>query len=348
VIDALDLLRELSELVGISGEEDAVRDRIAREIRDYVEDMTIDPMGNLLAVRRGTGESDLRVMAAAHMDEVGMMVTGFDSDGSIRFGAVGGLDARILPGTRVLVGRDQLPGVILWPPIHVNKKADTVPIGSLRIDIGASNKQSAQKGLARGDTIAFDSAFVELGSTVRGKALDDRAGCVSLIKLVQSDPFPFDLHVAFTVQEEVGVRGAQVAAQRIEPDVAFVLETTACHDLPRDDDQPDQTTITHMGAGPAITVRDRSMISDPRLVRYVLRVAEAEGIPHQFRSPMHAGGTDAGRIHVTDGGVPSTVVATPCRYLHSPHLIMHLDDWTNQARLLDAAWRALTPDVLGR
>ncbi|MBN1562519.1 MAG: M20/M25/M40 family metallo-hydrolase [Anaerolineae bacterium] len=343
-----DLLRDLSELIGVSGEEDAVRDWIACEIRELVDDLIIDPVGNLLAVRRGTGESDLRVMAAAHMDEVGMIVTGFDSDGTIRFSNVGGLDARILPGSRVLVGPDHIPGVILWPPIHVNKSMDTVPISNLRIDIGSLSKNNAQNGIELGDRIAFDSPFIELGPTVRGKALDDRAGCASLIKLMQADPFPFDLHVAFTVQEEVGLRGAQVAAQRIAPDMAFVLETTACHDLPQDESEPDHTTITQMGGGPVITVTDRTTVSDPRLVRHLLRVGDAAGIPHQFRSPMHAGGTDAGTIHRTRGGVPSVTVANPCRYLHGPNLIMSLEDWANQARLLDAAWRALTPDVLSR
>jgi putative aminopeptidase FrvX len=223
-----------------------------------------------------------------------------------------------------------------------------VPTDRLRIDIGAATKDAAQNGIERGDRIAFASAFTELGPTIRSKALDDRAGCASLIKLVRGDPFPFDLHVAFTVQEEVGLRGAKVAAQRIQPDVAFVLETTACHDLPQDPDEPDQTTITALGGGPAITVMDRSMISDPRLVRHLVDVAEREGIPHQFRSPQHAGGTDAGAIHKTGIGAPSAVVATPCRYLHGPHSIMSLSDWENQATLLRAAWMALTLSVLER
>lgn len=344
----VELLRELCEAIGVSGDEGDIRDLILKHIRDYVEDIQIDPMGSLLAVKRGTGQVKLRVMAAAHMDEVGMTITGFDSDGSLRFQQVGGLDARILPGTRVLVGPKRLPGVISWVPIHLNPSEDAVAMDRLRIDIGATSKESAQSGLERGDLIAFASEFVELGPTVRCKAFDDRAGCASLIKLIQGDPFPFDLHVAFTVQEEVGLRGAKVAAQRIQPDVAFVLESTACHDLPQNPDEPDQTTITRLGAGPAITVMDHSMISDPRLVRHLVRVAEAQGIPHQFRSPQHAGGTDAGAIHKTGIGVPSVVVANPCRYLHGPHLIMSLSDWENQSRLVRAAWMELTPAVLER
>ncbi len=340
------LLRELSEAVGVSGEEGAVRALVLDHIRDHVDDIQIDPVGNLLAVKRGTGAVGLRVMAAAHMDEVGLMITGADSDGSIRFAAVGGLDARILPGTRVLVGPDNVPGIVQWTPIHLNKGTDTVPIERLRIDIGASSRDSALNGIERGDRVAFAGEFIELGPTVRGKAFDDRAGCASLIRLVQGDPFPFDLHVAFTVQEEVGLRGAQVAAQRIRPDIAFVLETTACHDLPQDPDEPDQTTITRLGGGPAITVADRSMISDRRLVRHLVTVADAAGIPHQFRSPQHAGGTDAGIIHRSGTGVPSVVVSNPCRYLHGPYAIMNRADWDHQSGLLRAAWDALPGDIL--
>lgn len=343
------ILHELCEAVGVSGVEDEVRALILNAIQDYVEDIRLDALGNIIAVRRGTGDVSLRVMAAAHMDEVGMMVMGHGSDGLIRFSAVGGLDTRILPGTRVLVGPDKVPGVIDWVPIHLNTGTNTVEIDRLRIDIGAGNREAAQSAAQCGDRIAFASEYVELGPTARCKAFDDRAGCASLIKLIQGDPFPFDLFVAFTVQEEVGPRGAAVAARRIQPDIAFVLETTACHDLPEDDpDEPDQTTITRMGYGPAITVMDHSMISDPRLVRHLVHVAEAEGIPCQFRSPQHAGGTDAGVIHRIGPGIPSVVVANPCRYLHGPFSIMNLTDFENQSRLLRAAWMALTPAVLER
>lgn len=344
----IEVLRELSEAVGVSGEEGEVRALILRHIRDHADDIQLDALGNVIALKRGTGASKLRVMAAAHMDEVGMMVMGFDSDGSIRFSAVGGLDARILPGVRVWVGPDKIPGVIAWPPIHLNKDQDTVPIDRLRIDIGAANRDAAQKAVSRGDRIAFASAFETLGPTVRGKAFDDRAGCASLIRLLQGERFPFDLYAVFTVQEEVGLRGARAAAGRIQPDVAFVLETTACHDLPQDPDEPDQTTITRLGGGPAITVADRSMVSDPRLVRHLVRAGEAAGIPHQFRSPQHAGGTDAGAIHRTGVGVPSVVVANPCRYLHGPYAIMSVADWENQAALLRAAWETLDEGVLRR
>src|SRR5690606_32209986 len=184
------ILRELSEAIGVSSAEDAVRDLIYEHIRDYVEDARIDALGNLIAARRGTGAVALRVMADARMDDAGLIAIGYDSDGSLRFRAVGGLDARILPGTRVLVGPDRIPGVIMWTPIHLNRSKDTVSIERLRIDIGASSRDSAQSAVERGELVAFDSRFVELGPTVRGKALDDRAGCASLIALVQGERFP--------------------------------------------------------------------------------------------------------------------------------------------------------------
>jgi len=344
----IEILRELSEAIGVSGNEDAVRDIIARHIAGHVDEMQIDTMGNLITLKRGTGSVNLRVMAAAHMDEVGFMITGFDSDGSIRFTSVGGVDARILPGLRVRVGPDHVPGVVMWPPIHLNTSQDTVAIDRLRIDIGATSRDSAQNAASVGDLIAFDSPFTELGPTVRGKAFDDRASCVNLIRLVQGDPLPFDLVAVFTVQEEVGLRGAGIVANRIRPDAAFVMETTACHDLPQEPDEPDQTTITTIGAGPVITVADKRTISDPRLVQHLVRVGDAEGIPHQFRSPQHAGGTDAGAIHMTGRGVPSVTVSTPCRYLHGPNLIISLSDWEHQAALLRAAWLALDEAVLSR
>ncbi len=341
------LLKQLSEAFGVSGDEDAVRALVLDAIRPHVTDLHIDPMGNILAVKRGTGAQNLRVMAAAHMDEVGMMVMGADSDGLIRFTSIGGLDARILPGARVLVGPERVPGVIGFTPIHLNRSQTAVEIDNLRIDIGVSSREAAQRAAERGDRIAFASEYVDLGPTVRCKAFDDRAGCATLIRLVQGEPFPFDLQVAFTVQEEVGLRGAIVAARHFMPDAAFVLETTACHDLPQDPDEPDQTTITRMGEGPAIYVADRTTIYPPRMVQHLVSAAERAGLPHQFRSPQHAGGTDAGVIHQAGTGVLTATISTPCRYLHGPHTLMHKADWLAQHDLLRAAWETLTPGALG-
>ncbi len=174
---------------------------------------------------------------------------------------------------------------------------------------------------------------------LRGKAFDDRAGCSLLIDLLQADPYPVDVLAAFTVQEEVGLRGAKVAAQTLNPDVAFVLEGTTAHDLPNPnaevDDDTDVNPTCIFGGGPALTVMDRSMIADPRLIKLLRETAEAEGIPYQFKTQL-GGGTDAGSIHLANAGVPSAVISMPCRYIHSPTAYLHRDDYDNGLRLIKA------------
>ncbi len=331
-------LQALSEAVGVSGSEDAVRKIVLEAIDGHVSDVKINALGGITALKKGTGARDLRVMIAAHMDEVGFIVRGFDCDGLIRFSAIGGIDDRILPGLRVWIG--SVPGVILWVPIHLNYDQNVVKLKDLRIDIGASSKDEAAGKVKPGDRIAFDSKFMEIGDKVlRGKAFDDRAGCSLLIDLLQGDPYPVDVLAAFTVQEEVGLRGAKVAAQALNPDVAFVLEGTTAHDLPNPKAEPDDDTDVNptciFGGGPALTVMDRSMIADPRLVSLLRETAEAEGIPYQFKTQL-GGGTDAGSIHLTNAGVPSAVISMPCRYIHSPTAYLHRDDYDNGLRLIKA------------
>jgi len=346
------MIKELSEAIGVSGAEDEVRAIILKAIKDHVEDIRIDPLGNVLAVKRGHSpqEDDLRVMVAAHMDEVGFMVMGVESDGTLRVGAVGGFDDRILPGLRLVIGKDKVPGVFDWTPIHINHDQKVVPLDRLRVDIGALTKEEANGKVKVGDTAAFATSYVERGKAAMGKAFDDRVGCAVLIELIQGDPFPFDLHVAFTVQEEVGLRGARVAAQTIRPDVAFVLETTTAHDLPpvdKDPEAPRPSPVTELGKGPALTLVDRSVIVDRRLLDHLRKTAEAEGIPFQYKRAM-AGGTDAGAVFVTNEGVPSAVVSVPCRYIHGPLAHCNLDDVANTVKLMRAALARFTPDVMAR
>ncbi len=333
------ILKELSEAVGVSGAEDAVRKLILSAIDGHAEHIRIDPLGGVSAVKLGTGAGKLRVMVAAHMDEVGFMVRGFDADGLIRFSAIGGIDDRILPGLRVRIG--EVPGVIIWTPIHLNRDQNVVKIANLRIDIGAANKDEAAAKVKPGDRIAFDSRFMEIGDKVlRGKSFDDRVGCSLLVDLLQGDPYPVDVLAAFTVQEEIGLRGARVAAQRLQPDVAFVLEGTTAHDLPNpladpDDDAPVNPTCRLQG-GPALTVMDRSMIVNPRLLHFLRDTAQSEGIPFQYKTQL-GGGTDGGSIHLANAGVPTAVISMPCRYIHSPTAYLHRDDYDNTLRLIKAA-----------
>ncbi len=331
------LLKELSDAFGVSGHEDAVRQLILDTIEDWVDEHHVDALGNLIAFKKGTGDVRRKVMIAAHMDEVGLMIMHVEKEGSLRFRPVGGIDHRVLLAKKVLIGDDRVPGVIGMKPIHLleRKERQRVPeVKELSIDIGASSKEEAERLVKIGDYAAFDVSFSELGGglrTAKGKAFDDRAGCAVLVELLR-DSYPFDLYAAFTVQEEVGLRGARVAAYSIAPDLAFALEGTICDDLPK---KRDVSPTTELGAGPAITIMDRSVIADRRLVKLLVDTAEQNRIPYQFKQPG-LGGTDAGAIHRTREGVPSAVVAVPARYIHSPTCLLSLNDFENTVRLMRA------------
>ncbi len=346
------LIKELSEAFGVSGAEDEVRAVILKAIKDHVVDIRIDPLGNVLAVKKGSKpkKHDPRVLVSAHMDEVGFMVQGIESDGTLRVAAVGGFDDRILPGLRVVIGGKKVPGVFDWKPVHLGRDRKVVELSRLRVDIGVNTKEEANGKVNIGDRATFNTPYVERGRAAIGKALDDRVGCAVLIDLIQGDPFPYDLHVAFTVQEEIGLRGARVAGQAIQPDVAFVLETTMAHDLPPVDDDPDiprPSPVSELGKGPVLTLVDRSVIVDRRLLNHLRDAAEAADIPYQYKQAM-VGGTDAGAVFQTNAGVPSAVVSVPCRYIHGPSAMCHLDDVERTIKLMRAALERFSPDVLAR
>ena len=347
------LLKELSEAIGISGKEDAVRKVVLEAIKDHATNIRIDPMGSITALKVSRDKSRVRVMLAAHMDEVGFMVMGYDSDGLIRFASVGGIDDRILPGLRVKVGDNHIPGVIVWTPIHKNQEQNVVKMSNLRIDIGATSKDEASGKAKRGDSIAFDSRYMEIGEhMLRGKSFDDRAGCSLLIDVLQDGAYPVEVLAAFTVQEEVGLRGAQVAAQTLKPDLAIVLEGTTAHDVPSPTAEPDDedeapNPACRVQGGPVLTVMDRSLIVNPRLLAFLRETAEAEGIPYQYKT-LPGGGTDGGAIHTANSGVPTAVISLPCRYIHSPSAYLHRDDYNNTLRLIKAALNRITPDILER
>jgi endoglucanase len=343
------MLKELSEAIGVSGDEGAVRDLIIGAIEGHVDEFRVDAVGNLIAFKRGTGAQPLVGLVAAHMDEVGFMVTGHDSSGFLILESIGGIDDKILPGLRVLVGNKKKHGVFLWKPIHKGRDQAIVNLSNMRVDIGAASKDSASSAAPIGTHVAFDSQYIELSeTTVRGKAFDDRAGCAELVELCQGDALPFDLYAAFTVQEEVGLRGASVLVESIRPDFALILEATACHETPQDPDEPDMTTVTKLGQGPAITYMDRSSIAHPGLLKHFTSTAQQEGIPHQFRSPQFAGGTDAGSIHISGAGVPAMGISLPCRYLHGPNSIISLQDYDHTVQLVRAALTRITPSHLER
>jgi len=346
-MDVLELLGRLSEAPGVSGDEGAVRTILKEAIKPYVDKMRVDALGNLIAVRRATQENPMRVMVEAHMDEVGLMVIRAEKNGHLRFRKVGGIDDRILPAKRVKVGKEGIPGVIGIKPIHLLKgeeKKRVLGVDDLFIDIGVSSQEEAERLVKRGDRAVFDTAFDDLGLRVKGKAFDDRVGCAILGGLLAAGPYPVELYAVFATQEEIGARGARVAAYDINPDVAFVLEGTVADDLPK---EKDESPTTELGKGPALTVMDRSVIVDPRLLRFLIRTAEAEGIPYQVKQPG-VGGTDAGRIHLAREGVPSAVTAVPCRYIHGPASVLDKQDLNWTLQLMQAALRGISRDVLAR
>ncbi len=348
------ILKQLAEAIGVSGDEAPVRAVVLEAVRDHVDEVKVDAMGNVLALKRGAGravksprdgERRLRVMMAAHMDEIGLMVIDQDKDGFLSVRSVGGIDARLLPGSLLTVGPERLPGVIGIKPIHLIDEEEygkVVKIEQLAVDIGAKSKEEAEKLAPVGTYMTLDTEFRELGPTVMGKAFDDRVGCAVLIELLQGEPFRFDLHAAFTVQEEVGLRGAQVAAYAIDPDCAFTLEGTVADDIPKD---KDTSPTTELGKGPAVTVMDRSFIADKRLVELIKSTAEELDIPYQIKRPG-IGGTDSGAIHRSGVGVPSVTVAVPCRYIHSPVGILSLDDLRNTVRLVRQSLSRLRTSTL--
>lgn len=342
-----ELLQTLSEAVGVAGDEKEVRLLLRDLIADHVDEWRVDTMGNLLATKRGTGESDLRVLVDAHMDEVGLLITDIESDGTLKFEPIGGIADHTLLGKPVQVGAKKLNGAIGARPIHLlnaSQRRSVVKGDSMRIDIGATKKENASSKVKVGDRATFLASYEESGRVAMGKALDNRAGCAALVTLLQQDPYPFDLFAAFTVQEEVGLRGAQVASYALSPDVALVLECTPAYDLPN---KHDVSPNVRLGKGPSLYVMDRATIQDPRLVRHIMRTAEENGIPFQVRQPG-GGGTNAGAIQRAGSGVITATIATPARYLHAPTGMINLDDFENVIRLAEATLRGLHRDLFER
>jgi tetrahedral aminopeptidase len=346
------VLERLSNEFGPSGRERAVRALIKAEVEPLVDRLEVDAMGNLITFKAGTGpEPRLKVMASAHMDEVGFMITQIAKSGLLNFRTIGTISARMLLAKRVVIGSgvigdDRVPGVIGAPVPHLQtaESARKVPdVNDLAIDIGAENDKAANGKVKVGDYGVFATQYTVLSDdpawpTVRGKAFDDRAGCAALIGLL-AGRYPVDLYAVFTVQEEVGLRGARVAAYRVEPDAAFSLEGTICDDLPKRPED-DVTPVTRVGDGPALSLMDRALVSHPGLLRLLQDTAAAENIRIQYKAPM-LGSTDSGAIHLTRAGVPAITVSIPCRYIHSPAAILNLNDLHDAVRLVAAALRRI-------
>jgi endoglucanase len=300
-------------------------------------------LGNVLVTRRGRGENLLRVMVAAHMDEVGLMITHDEGEGIYRFETVGGLAVSELPGKMMWIGKEHIGGVIGIKPIHLTEAEERkrpLTLESLRIDVGPVTGK-----VKLGDRATFTTKFIQQGPSLRGKALDNRLGVAMLIELVRHAPAQIDLLAAFTVQEEIGARGARVAAYALNPDLAIVLDSTPAFDLPAWDMDVNLRYNSQLGKGPAIYVADSGTLYDPRLVHFMIDTAEAHGIPYQLRQPG-GGGTDAGTIHKQRQGVPSISISVPGRYHHGPASIARLSDWQHTYSLIAAALEEISSELL--
>ena len=338
----LKLLERLCNVIAISGDEGEVRKIVLDEIKPYAEDVRVDALGNVLATRRGRGGKRMRVMLDAHMDEVGFIIVADDGDGLYRFETVGGIDVRHLVGKQVLVGRERISGVIGGKPIHLmstDERTRKVPLDGLRIDLGPAGKAKVS------DRAGFATKFRRAGPSILSKSIDDRIGVATVIELLKNAPANIDLCAAFTVQEEIGLRGAKVAAQYFDPDLAIAIDATPANDLPVYEGGENMIYNTKLGLGPAIYIADGSTLHDPRLVRFLEEVAQTEKIPFQFRQPG-GGGTDSAAIQRALAGIPTVSVSVPHRYTHSPISIARVDDWKNTLNLLHAALKLITPALI--
>lgn len=327
----VELLKKLCLLNGASGNESKVRDFILSEISGYCE-YHVDPLGNIIAEKKGKSSASKKVMVSAHMDEVGMVVTSVKSDGTLTVAPVGGIDPRVAIGRPVFVGDNDIYGVIGAKAVH-NLSADekkTAPkFDALYVDIGAEDKAAAEKLAAPGDFVHFSSEFISFGDGfLKAKAIDDRFGCAVMIDLIKSE-LPYDCTFTFVVQEEVGLRGSRTAAYSVDPDFAIVLEATTAADIPL---ASGEKRCCELGGGAVVSYMDRSTIYDRELYGLSREIASENGIKWQTKT-MVAGGNDSGAIHISRGGVRTIAISAPCRYLHSPSCAVKLSDLEDCERL---------------
>jgi tetrahedral aminopeptidase len=347
--EQISLLKRLSEASGVSGDEGEVRKIVLETVKPLADEVKVDALGNVIALRKGTAEKRLKVMLAAHMDEIGLMVTVDDGGGLYQFTTVSGIDLRQLPGKAVWIGHEHVPAVIGARAIHLTtaeERKHSIPLETLRLDVGLEGE--GDKKVKPGDHATFATPFYSNGFSLRGKALDDRLGVVTLIELLKTSFEQIDLYAVFTTQEEIGgARGAQVAAYSIHPDLAFAVDSTPANDMPSFDETENTLYNTHLGSGPAIYTMDRGTISDTRLIGHICKTGDAHSIPYQIRQ-SGGGGTDAGAIHRQQGGIPSVSISTPARYLHTACLLAYQSDWENLINLLAQTLHDLPLDILKR
>ena len=334
----LNTLKTLCLLNGTSGREERVRAYILERLQGKA-DVTVDPLGNVIAFVRGKERAKNKVMLSAHMDEVGFIITGITDEGYLRFDTVGGIDPKVVVGRLVTVGEEELPGVIGIKAIHLTEgdEGKTVPaLSKCMIDIGAASKKDAMQHVCVGDSAYFVSDYKELGEhKIKAKAIDDRFGCSVMLDMIDKG-VDYDATFAFLVQEEIGLRGATAAAYTVSPDYAVVLEATTAADVAG---VPDAEKVCVQGEGAVVSFMDRSTLYDRALFKDAFALAKAKNIPVQTKTTV-AGGNDAGAIHKSGGGVKTICVSLPCRYIHSATSVADKRDMTACRAMAEALLNA--------
>ncbi len=330
-----ELIKELCGVSGISGREDSVRELILNKISDRCE-TKVDAMGNIIAYKKGRKPANNTVLFAAHMDEVGFMITSITDEGLLKFTTVGGIDSRYVLGKSVLVGDGKIHGVIGRKAVHMQSQEEkTTPadIDDLYIDIGADKKEIAEQYVSAGDSVVFFNEFCEFGendSKIKAKALDDRAGCALLVDMILSDELEYDTVFAFTVQEENGCRGAKTAAFAVRPDIAVAVETTTAKDIPSVESEKQ---VCQLAKGPVMSIMDFTTVYDKEILKDALDMAKEKNIPVQVKNVV-SGGNDSGSLQRSASGAKAVAVSVPCRYLHTPNCMIDKGDIENTRKLL--------------
>jgi tetrahedral aminopeptidase len=318
-----DLVRKLTGSFGVSGNEEEIRDIIINEIENKVDEIRVDVLGNLIAVKKGTGK---KIMIAAHMDEIGLMVTHIDEKGFLRFSNLGWVSQFYSLCQRVQFKNGTIGSIFYEEKLEEMKD---LKLSKMYIDIGCATREDAEKKVRTGDVACFIGEAKKEGNMIISKALDDRAGCSVLIETIKSLPkTENELYFVFTVQEELGLRGARTAAYQILPDIAIAVDVTLTGDTP--DTIPMEVKC---GGGPAIKIKDRSIICHPEVKKMLEKAAKKAEIKIQYEI-LENGGSDPGSIHLVAGGIPSGAISIPCRYAHSTNEMVDINDLEESVRLL--------------
>lgn len=333
----LALFKKLTELPGVAGNEHAVRNFMKEQLTPYADEIVQDGLGSVFGVKKGMKDGPT-IMVAGHMDEVGFMVTQITENGMLRFQPLGGWWSQVLLAQRVEIITEQGPiiGVIASTPPHLlteEQRKKPMEIKNMLIDIGADSRENALEiGIKQGQQIVPICPFTPMANEkkILAKAWDNRYGCglaIELLKETKDDVLPNTLYSGATVQEEVGLRGAQTAAQMIQPDLFFALDASPANDV-----TGDKNEFGQLGKGALLRIFDRTMVTHRGMREFVLDTAETNNIPYQYF--VSQGGTDAGRVHIANEGVPSAVIGICSRYIHTHASMIHVDDYAAAKQLI--------------